>query len=398
MKKWLLFLSMAYTTSPFCQEGSFNVGETFPNYVFRPVLNYSGSELDIHKIKEKFIILNFWGTWCSPCIPEMDTLSKFQNQYASKIQVVAISNDDQEQLKKYLARRPTKIPLASDTPLHLYRHVGFTSVGQSIILGPDKKIIAMVMTDSINSSFMKRLLAGKSIVSSAEIRSNVPVNPMKKDPFGVDSTVESNMCLRSYMPEQPQVNYSHPGNQIGRRQTYLNTCMTVLFKDAFDIIAENQVIYEAPQDKVCNFKVKSSLVCFDFMVRPEQKDSFKLLMQKALNSILPYKGRIEYRIIPVVVLKRSDSELVIQRTESPDSSYSFNGKGFTGKGVGMKTFIDYVSNELRMPVIDETGLAGRYDIKTENVLSTKEEVIKGIGKIGFQMEQAERRMPVLIIY
>lgn len=61
-------------------------------------------------------------------------------------------------------------------------------------------------------------------------------------------------------------------------------------------------------------------------------------------------------------------------------------------------FAEYLSNELGKVVVDETDLKGKYDIKTENVLRSKEEVINSINKIGFKLEIEKRVIPILIIY
>jgi len=91
-------------------------------------------------------------------------------------------------------------------------------------------------------------------------------------------------------------------------------------------------------------------------------------------------------------------DLKIPVSSAKDSSAGFSGKGFNGIAIHMLTFVNYLANELRMPVADDTGLTERYDIKTENVLRSKEEVLRAIDKIGLKVEQAERTMPVLIIY
>ena len=101
---------------------------------------------------------------------------------------------------------------------------------------------------------------------------------------------------------------------------------------------------------------------------------------------------------PCWFLKRNDADLLIQSSNATDSTYWFSGRGFNGKGVHISTFIGYLTNSLGMPVLDETGLTGKYDIKTENAFSSKEEVIKAIGKIGFRVEESRKQMPILIIY
>jgi cytochrome c biogenesis protein CcmG, thiol:disulfide interchange protein DsbE len=43
----------------------------------------------------KVVLLNFWATWCAPCLTEMPSFNEWQNQYGSEnFQVIGISMDD----------------------------------------------------------------------------------------------------------------------------------------------------------------------------------------------------------------------------------------------------------------------------------------------------------------
>jgi thiol-disulfide isomerase/thioredoxin len=154
--------------SGFGQGLSLKTGDHFPNYILRPIINAPIKEYDITKENKKFLILNFWGTWCVPCIPEMGSLNKLQETYKDKIHVIAVSNETTDRLTNYLKRRPTKIWLASDTSFFLYNGFGFNYVGQSVIIDGDNKIIALVRTDSINNKFISNLINGLTVKSSAE--------------------------------------------------------------------------------------------------------------------------------------------------------------------------------------------------------------------------------------
>ncbi|MGB8190551.1 MAG: redoxin domain-containing protein, partial [Chitinophagaceae bacterium] len=53
-----------------------NVGDTLPDLEVKDVINYSKSSIKISEFKDKYLILNFWATWCSPCIvsfPKLDS-------------------------------------------------------------------------------------------------------------------------------------------------------------------------------------------------------------------------------------------------------------------------------------------------------------------------------------
>jgi cytochrome c biogenesis protein CcmG/thiol:disulfide interchange protein DsbE len=48
----------------------------------------------LNDLKGKIVILNFWTSWCEPCIVEMPSLSRLQKQMGSKVTVLAVSTDD----------------------------------------------------------------------------------------------------------------------------------------------------------------------------------------------------------------------------------------------------------------------------------------------------------------
>ena len=78
---------------------------------------------------------------------------------------------------------------------------------------------------------------------------------------------------------------------------------------------------------------------------------------------------------------------------------SFSGEGYNGTSVSLANFAnDYLSNDLDRPVVDETGLKEKYDIKTTVDLRTQEGVVQSVNKLGLILEKAERKMKVLIFY
>jgi peroxiredoxin len=66
----------------------------------------SDRKVSLHDFKGKTVVLNFWATYCVPCIEELPSLMQLQKQMGSRITVVAISEDDSQEkyhafLKKY---------------------------------------------------------------------------------------------------------------------------------------------------------------------------------------------------------------------------------------------------------------------------------------------------------
>jgi thiol-disulfide isomerase/thioredoxin len=52
-----------------------------------------GTAFNIKSMRGKYVIIDFWGTWCSPCIQGMPHMKAFRDKHKDKIQILGISND-----------------------------------------------------------------------------------------------------------------------------------------------------------------------------------------------------------------------------------------------------------------------------------------------------------------
>jgi thiol-disulfide isomerase/thioredoxin len=58
------------------------------------VLNYESLEPYLHKNNDTIYLINFWATWCGPCIKELPAIEAIQNKYADKkFKVLLVSLD-----------------------------------------------------------------------------------------------------------------------------------------------------------------------------------------------------------------------------------------------------------------------------------------------------------------
>jgi peroxiredoxin len=382
----------------FAQLDLFKAGDRLPDIIIKNIINAPVKEVAVNDLKsEKILILNFWGTWCSPCIPEMDALAKLQKANAAKIQVIAISDDSPERLQKYIDKKQTTIWLATDTSYFLYQLFGLASVGHSVIISADKKIITLVKTDSVNQNMIDKIVKGEKINSNANIKE--PLLNNAEDAFGVDSLTEQSFTIRGYMNgKQGMSMVPNQGPYAFRRMSFFNTCASEIYRRAFDIHSPKQLFYEIDKKETCNFENKKSLYCVDILVKPEDKDSLAGILQKKLLATMPFSVRVEYRNMPVYILKRDETvALNMPVSKSNKPSYGFSGRGYEGTAILVTEFAtNYLTNELEIPVVDETGLTARYDIKTTNDLRTSDNTIKAVEKLGLKLEKGERKVKVIV--
>lgn len=397
MKKIIFLACLILPSVIFAQGVTLKVGDRFPSIPVSNIMNAPVKSVDLADNRDtKLYVLNFWGTWCSPCIPEMDELAKLQKANASKVQILAISDDSPQKLKTYLKNKPTTVWLATDTNYLFYNLFNLSSVSHSAIIDAERNIVALVKTHSVTQSLIDTLLAGGKVYSDALLNEK-PVNT-SADIFAVDTTLTNSFTVRGYMIGQESMSRRHQGKSpyAGRRISFVNSGLTSIYKDAYNIVSQKQVRYETDEKKINDYQNTQSKYCIDLLVRPEQKDSLSLILQQHLNAVLPVKARIEYQTIPVYVLNNVSFNLA---TSSKRSTYGFSGNGYDGSAVTVAEFANnYLSNELELPVVDETNLTSRYDIKTTMEMRTRDNVFKSIEALGLRIEKAERKMKILVLY
>ena len=71
----------------------------------------SGGELDSGTWGGKVVVLNFWATWCPPCLREIPLLAEAQRAHPDRLQVVGIAIDTPEEVARFLAEHPLGYPV-----------------------------------------------------------------------------------------------------------------------------------------------------------------------------------------------------------------------------------------------------------------------------------------------
>lgn len=77
------------------------------------VTTLDGNTFDLATQRGKWVVINYWATWCGPCIKEMPELSAL-DAMREHIQVIGLAYEDihADELRAFLARRPVVYPIA----------------------------------------------------------------------------------------------------------------------------------------------------------------------------------------------------------------------------------------------------------------------------------------------
>jgi thiol-disulfide isomerase/thioredoxin len=101
-----------------------------------------GALLRMNSLQGKPVVLNFWATWCPPCVEELPLLSDFyQQNSANGWQVLGLAVDQPDPVNRFLTRVPVTFPvvMAGMSGIELSRSLGNLSgaLPFTVVLGSD---------------------------------------------------------------------------------------------------------------------------------------------------------------------------------------------------------------------------------------------------------------------
>jgi peroxiredoxin len=109
--------------------------------------NLKGEEVSLSQFKGKYLLINFWATWCGPCKVEMPSLEKLYRQFKSdNFDIIGISNDmfGERVVRPYIKATNLTFPMLLDQRMTVSRRYGIVSLPTTILIDPQGIIIGVL--------------------------------------------------------------------------------------------------------------------------------------------------------------------------------------------------------------------------------------------------------------
>jgi peroxiredoxin len=107
----------------------------------------SGTFQALGQWKGKLIVVNFWATWCPPCLEEMPELARLQDKYRERnVVVLGISTDELDKIQEFSREHPVSYPLFSGN---------LEAMELGISLGNDKGVLPYTVVINTDGTIAK---------------------------------------------------------------------------------------------------------------------------------------------------------------------------------------------------------------------------------------------------
>ena len=121
-----------------------NAGDNAPDFSITASVNGQGSKTVTAKdFGGKLLLLNFWATWCPPCVEEIPGLNGLAQELGSKgLVILGVSVDkDADAFQQFLRRTPLAYPTARDPEQKINSSYGTVQYPESYLIDRNGKVI-----------------------------------------------------------------------------------------------------------------------------------------------------------------------------------------------------------------------------------------------------------------
>jgi len=106
------------------------------------VRGLDGEMVNMEDYRGKVIFLNFWATWCMPCVAELPSIDNLHAQFKDDVAFLLISNESLEKVKSYHTKKEYNVPFQvvdeQSTIPKLYYH---ESIPYTLLINKEGKIV-----------------------------------------------------------------------------------------------------------------------------------------------------------------------------------------------------------------------------------------------------------------
>jgi len=115
------------------------VGKPAPDFTLK---NLADEDVKLSTLKGSVVVLDFWATWCPPCVATMPKLDKLTTELAPKgLKTFAVNlEEDKQTVQKFMTSKKLSLPALLDTDGRVSASYGVQSIPMKFIIGKDGNV------------------------------------------------------------------------------------------------------------------------------------------------------------------------------------------------------------------------------------------------------------------
>jgi uncharacterized protein (TIGR03435 family) len=375
------------------------------------------AEVEPASLRGKVVVLEFWATWCAPCIGAIPHLNDLVAHHADDpVVFISITDETADEVEPFLKKRPIDGAVALDNDRSIFHNFRIGAIPRTFLVDKEGIIRAIVQPSGLTSTMIDAVLEGRDPLEPVappqqvvEFTQQQPTTTARPLTIVVEGDTQSSSA--SLAAPSGSVLYEislRRSFEISPRIDSASDAIVASGCTARDLLA---AALEASPGHITgdgDSLIDLDATRYDAVIRIppapgadpiSHRARLRTTLATTLQDGLGIWSAQELRIVPIAVLRgQGGTQLRDVSGQDGASSLSWGMGTISAIRQPMSVLVQRLSAMTKMPVTDETGLTGMYDW----TVRCGDESLDGASaavreQLGLQVEVQTRQLPMYIV-
>nr|MBC7614264.1 TlpA family protein disulfide reductase [Pseudopedobacter sp.] len=399
------------------------VGDQIPELVLAHSINSNTSSINLKDYRGKLLILDFWATWCSPCVKMLPQLDSLQEQFKDQVQFITVAYQSRAVVDKFnaqmlkMGRGNKGLGLTDDVILSAYFPHSYLPT--EVWISPTGKVIAITDEKALSAENLQKALVNE-FTAKVERIVFIPYDSEKPlfnaNNGGNGHDISYYKVFGQYVKNLPSkaITWSKPDGSV--QISAINTSLSRLYQQAYsynkiEMISRNRLLLlvkdssqflpPAPRGPVFLEWAITHRYNYELRTPAGFKEKAFEEMQRDLAVLFPqYQVGIEKMERPCWVLQRISSLDKLATKGGPEVR-DFNPLHFEIQNQPLRQLVGMLDIKFLslqpFPVLDETHYEGKVDLLLDANMSKVAAINEALKAYDLTLEKGIRSIDMLVI-
>ncbi|UQD57575.1 TlpA disulfide reductase family protein [Flavobacterium sp. K5-23] len=337
--------------------------------------------------KNKFIVLEFWATWCAPCLSAVPHINELQNKFKSNNDLIFVSITDEkaEKVRNTLKHIEFSTIVISDQTKKTHKTLNVSAIPITVLIDNNGIVRWKGNPEELNEELIEKFINGKISPNIDNKKTNIEGAKSQDDKNNEDLEDVVFKIIKNKQTKYTFTLINTNGNNsmiasalVKGKYIASNKKLSEIISNLLDINEQQVIISEKFKNN------KYSLIYKNSDIKSAESGIADIIYN--LLKTLDLKEIIQNKNTEIYKLKIIDkNKIEISKEPKTEIGHSGSSTKIVCSNTEIKSLINEINNSFNILVKDETNLKGKYDFLIRN--KSMENLKQDLEKYGLKLEK-----------